>query len=149
MDPTTIQIIAIVIALLPAVVASFRHHRNRLAIDVLAVASIAVAVGGFLFLGIGSIAVGAAMWFVALVWSCTSNIEPRRTSTPAPTKSVDPRWQKLRSVPVDNPERLQSTTPPSNGNPNGAEPPAIVRWAWLVWVALGILVVIAIAVVLR
>jgi hypothetical protein len=50
-----------VIYFLPAIVASTRRHRNRLAI-------------GILNLLLGCTLLG---WIVAMVWACTSDVEPR------------------------------------------------------------------------
>jgi fatty acid desaturase len=64
------------VALLPSIIATSRRHRSRLAIEVLNVLTIVIAVGGVLFFGVGLV-IGVPLWFVALIWSCTGNVEPR------------------------------------------------------------------------
>jgi hypothetical protein len=57
----SLLLIGVVIYFLPAIVASSRRHRNRLAI-------------GILNLLLGCTLLG---WIVAMVWACTSDVEPR------------------------------------------------------------------------
>jgi hypothetical protein len=73
---------------LPAIVASSRHHRNRLAI-------------GILNLLLGWTVLG---WIVAMVWACTSDVEPR------PEVKYTSRWSK---------ERRQEANPAAGPAPLG------------------------------
>jgi hypothetical protein len=59
---------------LPAIVASIRRHRNRLAIGILNLLL------GWTLLG----------WIVAMVWACTSDVEPRSEA------KYTYRWSKER-----------------------------------------------------
>jgi hypothetical protein len=59
----------------PSAIAIDRRHRNRLAIAVLNL------VGGWTLVG----------WVIALVWSCSADVEPR------PEKPVPPRHQGYES----------------------------------------------------
>lgn len=66
------SLLLLLFAVLPIYIAYVRRHRNRLAILVTAVISMVLS---WLFLPL------ALLWLVALVWSCTSNVD--RAAPPA------------------------------------------------------------------
>ena len=73
------------VSFLPAIVATVRRHRNRLAIVVLnVVASVVAFVPLLVFVLITPLPLlpivlmlAGVPWFVAMVWACTNNAEAR------------------------------------------------------------------------
>jgi hypothetical protein len=112
MDHNLTIIILLLVVFLPSIIATTRRHRSRLAIDVLNV----VAVGGTVLSLITALAMGLVvipftgiMWLIALVWSCTGDVDQKKLSGPNRPwhkksdfePKVDKRWANLRCLPSD------------------------------------------------
>jgi hypothetical protein len=107
-DPQVLLLLIIAVYFIPAIVASTRRHRNRFAIGVLNL------LGGWTLIG----------WVVAMVWACTSDVEPKQQDTTRWSRSnkgnqVDPDWVKRMSAGT-------SVTPRSAG-PSSDQPPSVAN----------------------
>jgi len=101
-------VIILGICFLPGIIASTRHHNNTLAINVLNLCTI---IGAVFWMAIGSVFGGVLVgiwliplavigWLVALIWSCTANVQVKvesiRIEQPRRTKQPMPRfWQSV------------------------------------------------------